>query len=224
MDNFSSNHRVDVDSLLDEMDHLFEALQPRYISGIQNTSDVIHKSIPNKIANMNHVNIDKLVVDFATNGRDHLIQELVREEEYVYTKSPSEIAGNPNEQKRREDLYLFQLLDELYTAPLYELANRLSLSLYQKPATFSNLADVSIRNRIITIRNFLKKNGVTIKEMEKLLPISEEDFLVLSQAYKKGFLVGNYNQVNDLSNESRVTRAKEFLEKQDTNTYGGRTV
>ena len=184
----------------------------------QMTQDIINKSVRDARKSMDDdMRIDNLVARFSSTNREHFIQNFTKEETDVYYKRPSDIAQDPNEQKRSEDLYLFQLLDELYTTPLYEKANRISLERYQRPVVFSDLANVPIFARLLIIRSFLEANGVTLEEIKNLVPVKEEDFLVLADAYKKGFLLEDYAGVEDLSNENRVRRAKIHLEKQDSN-------
>lgn len=186
------------------------------------TLDIINKSSQSKKLTINGVNISKIVACLASSSCN-LMDSFVEEETDIYFKKPSEISDNLDEKKRNNDLYLFQLLDGLYTTPLYEMANRISLNNYRRKAVFSNLVDASILERLITIRKFLQKNGMTLSQIKKAIPVKEEDFIILADAYEKGFALEDYSNGKDLSNDSRVRRAKEYLEKQDSNDYDGKS-
>ena len=104
----------------------------------------------------------------------------------------------------------FNWLNELYVIPLIEFAKRVSLSEGKAFVNNYNSSDSSIMERMLRLRNFLVQKGYSTEAITQLVPKSVEEIDILLQAAKFCFSL-RFDNINDLSNDNRVKRAKNYL-------------
>lgn len=163
--------------------------------------------------------IDSLL---SSNEIDKLLFEF-KAETSVFRKKPSDIKNNSNEIERESELLKFKLLDELYVFPLFVLANRINMKLYNKPIEFQGMDNLSIIGRMFKIKEFLVSKGCSIDNIMDLVPRTANEIIILINAKNKGFDLG-YASTQSLTNEDRVKRAQEYLDAiNNIKRYNGNT-
>jgi len=147
---------------------------------------------------------------FSMEEIDKLLFELQEDHMSLTKKTPTMIRQNHDIVSRQKEEIKFNWLHELYIVPLLEFSKRDAINRGMSFYDNYTSSDYSIIERMVRLRNELVSKGYNPQSITQLVPKNVEEINTLLQAAKHGFSL-RYDNIQDLSNQERVSRANRFL-------------